>query len=260
MKRVHLLLGVAAAATLVAGCTNCPSKPPRKSAATTVSSDGSDVMDCPSVWKQQYPLRNSPTVDEVNCVFNERCTGGLGWTGVWLGDRWFDFLDVFHLNLAFGQGIGVNAHLTEFLELGLNWWEGTSLGLRGRVWGVWDSKEWDRGAGPFYWVELDRTPVSGTKSLFNHEYRYVGWDFQENALNKASHDDWSDVGITVHLLFIGAEIGVSPLEAADFIAGILPLGPILGWCGVTQPIWDIQRDDTWSQMAREMEAEKGLGQ
>lgn len=266
MKRVHLLLGVAVAATLAAGCANCPSKPPKKSAGGTISAsegsggaDASDRSDCPSVWDQWYPVRNEPTVDEVNRVFNEKCPGALGWTGVWLGDRWADLLDVFSLNLSFGQGIGVNLHATEFLEAGLNWWEGTSLGMRGRAWGVWDSDEWDRGLGPFYWVELERTPTAGTRNLFNHEYKYVGWDFQENSLNKAAHEDWSHVGGALHVLFIGAEAGVSLLEAADFIAGWLPLGPILGWCGMEQPVWDISRDDTWSQMARELEAEKGLG-
>lgn len=259
MKRVHLLLGAVVGATLASGCASCPSKPPKKSGASGEDT-AADRVCCPSVWDQWYPTRNSPSVDEVNRVFNERCGHLFGWTGVWIGDRFADLFDVLTINLSFGQGIGVNAHVTEFVELGFNWWEGTALGMRGRAWGVWDSDEFDRGVGPFYWVELERIPTAGTVSLFNHEYKYVGWDFSENSLNKASHDDWSSVGATAHLLFVGAEVGVSLLECADFIAGWLPLGPITGWLGMEQPIWDIQKDDTWSQMAREIEAEKGLGQ
>lgn len=276
MKRVHLLLGAAVAATLASGCANCPSSPPKKSAGGTVAvakakpTGGSAASaaapaaaepesDCPSLFDQWYPTANTPAVNEVNRVFNEQCPGFLGWTGVWFTDRWYDLLDVAQLNLSFGRGLGANLHVTELAQVGLNWWDGTAMGMRGRAWGVWETSEWDRGIGPFYWVDVARQPTSGTKSLFNHEYKFAGWDFDENSLNKASHDDWSSVGGVLHLGVVGAEAGLSPLEAVDFLSGLLPLGPVTGWLGMEQPVFDMQRDDTWSTVARELEAEKGLG-
>jgi hypothetical protein len=251
MKRVHLLIGAVAAASL-AGCAS----------STSQSSDpqGTNDPNRDVATGERAPFHSDPVKEEVDRQFEMEHPGTLSWFGVWAVDRWYDLWDVLGWDLSFGRGLGVNVHVTEFAQLGLNWWDGQSWGQRGRAWGVWTTSEEDRGIGPFYWVEHDRQPNWGTKNLFEHEYKYTGWDLDEESGNKANHQDWTEVGGLVHLIAIGAEVNVSPIEAVDFVAGLFPPTLIVNLFGYHHPLFDIMEDDTHSKIEKDLRAEKGLGQ
>jgi hypothetical protein len=36
---------------------------------------------------------------------------------------------------------------------------------------------------------------------------------------------WTEIGLSLHLLIIGADVDVDPVEAVDFLAGFLTLDP-----------------------------------
>ena len=251
MKRVSFVLGTLVAGALAAGCVGGPSRSPNPLGHASPNKD--------LATEEQYPLRSSAVKEEVDRQFEERYPGTINWLYVWGKDRWFDLLDVASVNVDFGRGFGANLRATEYVEAGLNWWDGQSWGMRGRTWGVWDTHEVDRGLGPFYWIEFERHPTWGTQSLFDHDYKYTGWDLLETADGKVSNGDWSEVGGKVHLLAIGLGARLSPVEAVDFVAGLFPVSFVANIVGYRDPVPDLMHDDTYAQVQRQLEDEKGLG-
>ncbi len=241
-KGFAFLVGTVAAGALLSGCST-PPKP----------GHGQTAHD------QVYPLERSADREEVDRRFDEAYPGALNWGWVWFRDRWFDLWDIPSWDIQFGRGFGVNVTATEYAQAGIGWWDGMSLGERGRSWGMWDEHVVHRGLGPFYWVEIERTPKWGTKNLFDHEYKYTGWDLFEESGNKAAHHDWADLGAGANVLAVGASVAASPVEAVDFIAGLIPIQLVTGWFGAHQPVFDIKSDDTYNRMAHELAEEKGLG-
>jgi hypothetical protein len=252
MTRVSFVLGTLAAATLAGGCVVGPSRSPNPLGHQSPNKD--------LATQEQYPLKSSAVKEEVDRQFEEQYPGTVNWLYVWGKDRWFDMLDMVSWDLNFGRGFGVNAHVTDFVQVGLNWWDGQSWGMRGRTWGVWETSEVDRGLGPFYWVEYERHPTWGTQSLFDHDYKYMGWDLAESGEPKAMHSEWSEIGARAHLFAVGAGAAVNLAEIFDFVTGLIPIGFIPNLIGYHEPTPDLMADDTWSQIKRELEAEKGLGE
>lgn len=249
MKRVHLLIGAVAASGL-AGCVGGPARNPNPLGNNDPNRD--------LATSEQYPLRSSEVKEEVDRQFEMQHPGTVNWLFVWGKDRWFDFLDVWKWDVSAGRGFGVNAHLTEFAQAGVNWWDGQSWGMRGRAWGQWETSEEDRGLGPFYWVETERKPLWGTQNLWSHEYKYTGWDLQEESGDKATQD-WSEIGGKFRLFAVGASAGASPVEAVDFLAGLFPVGLVANLAGYHHPLFDLMDDDTHAQIEKDLRTQKGLG-
>ena len=251
MKRVSFVLGTLAAGALTAGCIGGPSRSPNPLGQASPNKD--------LATQEQYPLRSSAVKEEVDRQLDEKYPGTVNWLFVWGKDRWFDLMDVASFNLDVGRGFGANVRLTEFAQVGLNWWDGQSWGMRGRTWGVWDTDEEERGLGPFYWIEYQRHPTWGTQSLFDHDYKYTGWDLLETGNPKVTNGDWSEIGAKAHLLAIGAGARLSPVEAVDFIAGLFPVSLVANIFGYRDPVPDLMSDDTYAQVKAQLEDEKGLG-
>ncbi len=229
MQRLSFLAGTLAAGLLAAGCAS-----------------GSPVSDAPSA-EPLYPSQSDPVKVEVDRQFDEEYPGIGNAALVWGADRGLDLLDVISWDIQFGRGFGINASATEYLQAGMGWWEGTSLGMRGRAWGVWKEDLTHRGLGPYYWVEYERTPVSGTQTLFDIDYKYTGWDLFENSSNKGLHHDWSEFSASLELFAVGAQAAASPVEVVDFVSGFLPYV-------------DILEDDTRARIEQRLRSERGLGQ
>ena len=252
MKRVSFVLGTLAAGALAAGCIAGPSRSLNPLGHASPNKD--------MATQEQYPLRSSATKEEVDRVFEEHYPGTINWLYVWGTDRWFDLLDITTLHLDAGRGFGLNLRITEFAQIGLNWWDGESWGWRGRSWGVWETSEVDRGVGPFYWVEYERHPSWGTQTLFNHDYKYTGWDILETGDPKSGNGDWSEIGGKLRILAIGAGVRISPAELCDFVCGLFPVSFIANLIGYRQPTPDIMHDDIWAQIKQHLQDEKGLDQ
>ncbi len=252
MKGFTLLLGTVAAGAMLTGCVTGPNRSPNPM--------GHPNPDRDLATQEQFPLKSSAEKEEVDRQFEEQYPGVVNWVWVWGKDRWMDLLDVVSWDVSFGRGFGVNAHLTEYAQAGIGWWDGKSMGMRGRVWGTWDESNEHRGLGPFYWVEVERTPDWGTQSIHDNSYKYTGWDLFEESGNRMSDDDWADVGASANLLAVGARAGASPIEAVDFVAGLIPVSLITNIMGYHQPVFDIQGDDTWAGIEEQLREEKGLGE
>jgi hypothetical protein len=202
----------------------------------------------------------NPERDEVDRQYAEQNPTAGKKAGTWFGDRWYDLTDIIKADLAFGMGIGVNIHATEILQAGIGTWDGTSVGLRARSFGKWEESKTHRGLGPWYWVDVERTPIWGTSQISMHEYQYTGWDIMEETGDKAIDHDWSELGASVQIIAIGAHVAGSPLEAVDFLAGLIPISLIENLFGGTMPAWDIMDDDAYARLAAELEEEQGLGE
>lgn len=194
-------------------------------------------------------VSSDPVREEVDRKYAEDHPTFGSKVGAWFGDRGLDLADVGKVDLEFGRGFGVNAHLTELLQAGIGWWDGSSAGWRGRAFGVWEENRDHMGLGPFYWVDVDRKPSWGTTTLFEQEYSYNNWDLFEEAGNKAIDHDWTEVGANVQLLAVGAQVAVSPIEIVDFAVGFVSFG-----------LFDIMSDDIEARIERDLREEKGLGE
>jgi hypothetical protein len=252
MKRVSFVLGTLAAGALAAGCIGGPDRSLNPLGHASPNKD--------LATQEQFPLRSSATKEEVDRQFEERYPGTINWIYVWGKDRWFDLLDITSVNIDAGRGFGLNLRVTEYAQIGLNWWDGTSWGWRGRTWGAWETSEVERGVGPFYWIEYQRHPTWGTQSLFDHDYKYTGWDILETGNPKVTNGDWSEIGGKIHFLALGAGVRISPVELCDFVAGLFPVSFVANVIGYRDPVPDIMNDDTYAQIKQQLEDEKGLGQ
>jgi len=233
-KGFAFLVGTVAAGALLSGCVGGP---------PAAGGQGEEVHD------RLYPLQRDAVRQEVDREYDEIYPGFWNQSWVWFNDRGLDLFDILSWDLQFGRGFGVNAHATEFLQAGIGWWDGTSIGSRGRSWGMWDESLVHRGLGPFYWIDVDRSPQWGTQTLWEHEYSYTGWDLLEENGNKAIDNDWTEVGASAQALAIGARVAGSPIELVDFVAGTITFGLV-----------DIRNDDTRSKLEHRLREEKGLGQ
>ncbi len=251
IKGFAFLVGTMAAGLMLPGCLTGPLHSPNPLGHPNPHRD--------LATQEQYPLRSAPDKEEVDRRFEEHYPGTVNWLWVWGRDRWFDLLDVVSWDIGFGRGFGVNAHLTEFAQAGTGWWDGSHWGMRGRTWGVWDEHRNHRGLGPFYWIEVERTPQWGTKTVHGQDYKYTGWDLFEKSSDKRTDNDWSEVGGNANILAIGARAAASPVEVLDFAAGLFPPGLIANVMGYHHPVFDVMGDDTWADLHRVMLEERGLG-
>lgn len=148
--------------------------------------------------------------------------------------RGFDFLDMFEMNVAGGVGLHAALEITP-IRVTYGYYDVTKMGTMGRSCGVWDEvrKEAFVAHTFLYW---QKQPCVGNGFLFDpdelhreckhrdaddHSRRrfYEAWDWTTR------YEDWErpwlDLGIEAHALFVGAELGFSPQECADFFLGLV---------------------------------------
>jgi len=193
--------------------------------------------------QHSYKFTSSPGFDAYSQEINN-------WTGsekigIYAKDRFLDLFDIIQADLSAGDGFLVNAHATKWLQAGGGYMNhGLRWGLLKRSAGTWSDDRVEGGIAAgfnLYWVDIDRIPVWGTSTLFEHEFSYEGPDYLSN------HDrHWSDIGAQVHLAWLGASLNASPYEAADFLLGILALPSI--YASPLSPEMDIGDDDTRARL------------
>lgn len=193
--------------------------------------------------QQSYKFTSSPEFQDYSREVNE-------WTGsekigIYLKDRFLDLFDVLTGDLSVGDGFLANAHLTKWAQIGGGYMNnGARWGLLKRASGLWSDDRVEGGVAAgfnLYWVDLKRTPVWGTSTLFDHEFAYEGPDYLDN------HDrHWSDVGATLHVAWIGLNVNASPFEFVDFVLGILALPSV--YAGPLSPEMDLGDDDTRARL------------
>jgi len=138
---------------------------------------------------------------------------------VYFWDRFLDFTDIAQLNLGFGDGFLMNMHLTKWMQMGVGYRDGVCVGFMPRSFGIWHEDRTEGGLAfmpltSMYWKDIKREALFGTQTLFNHDTCYAGVDHMSNDI---AH--WSDLGVSLHLFLIGADLNLSPFQAFDFVFG-----------------------------------------
>jgi len=253
-----VVFGSIALAVMTSGCVSFPDAevvfPPVPDVHGSHPSTHHDAAE-----KELNPLHSSAVKMEVDKEFEARHPGFLGWFFTYWKDRILDLHDITSLDLAVGRGFVVNARPTEYGQVGIGWFDGAKFGWRNRATGWWDEDRTERGLSAFYWLEVKRDARWGTKTLFQQNYDYTGWDIWEDRTKAAEHD-WADIGGSLIIAFIGVDANVSPAEFVDAVAGWFPITFIQNVLGYHAPTFDIMEDDTWSVLKAELIRERGIDQ
>jgi hypothetical protein len=157
----------------------------------------------------------------------------------YIDDRALDFMDwwptPFNMRLRMGPGLLFNFRGTKFAQAGWGFFDGETLGFKGRQLGSW--REWrdEVGVSVFYITKTKKDLLTGNRFLFDAmrkaEPEAVG---DIDIFREDDRDRW-DCGCTVHLLFVGLDWDIiRPREIADFLLGLFTL--------------DFQKDDTKNRL------------
>ena len=158
-----------------------------------------------------------------------------------------DFFDISRVNVAGGPiGFGANIKATKLLELQYDDYDAYRLGWVGRGIGVWHESS---SGGT---VSTHKFPLPyEDEHNFSASFKFGGVNLLESIdyteRGKMSGDSFmkpaDEFRLAVYLGFVGADIGLRPLEAVDFICSLLSLG----WV-------DILKDDQKKLMSLESDA------
>lgn len=169
---------------------------------------------------------------------------GLEKVGIYFKDRALDAADVVTFDLSLGDGFLANAHATKWLQIGGGYFNGLCYGTLRRSFGTWHDDRTEAGLAAgfnLYWIDIKRTPIWGTSTLFDQEFKYEGPDYLDNR-----YRHWSDIGASLHLAFLGFTLNFSPFQAVDFVVGVFALPSI--YPTVIGPEMDPADDDTRARL------------
>ena len=127
---------------------------------------------------------------EEKVVEPEETTHPIITTLLYIPNRIFDLMDIFRINIGIGPGGGINLRATKLVQAGIESYHTVRCGIKRRRVGIPYFEDMNGfGVGPVYL--------------------------------KAGNPDrqFTEVGLTFHALFIGAEAAISLEEIADFFLG-----------------------------------------
>ncbi|MFT7464963.1 MAG: hypothetical protein ACI9EF_003323 [Pseudohongiellaceae bacterium] len=145
-------------------------------------------------------------------------SGVLARVAWWLPDRLLDLFDVLSFDVRLGYGLAGDLHLTQGAALaagaaggiGVGWHEQRSLGLRVGQYSGW--RLGSDGAG-FDWG-FD----AGTGERRIGGARREGGSYPEALIYQEWRDYWA-VGVSAHVVLLGARLELHPVQLADFFGG-----------------------------------------
>jgi len=152
-------------------------------------------------------------------------------------DRMDDGAELLRLNLGGGPGFLVNVHATRCLALGVGVYEARRYGFRnGRGW-VWDERRYDTNlVAPIWgWEDVTAvvhgnmpvTPVRGDEQdprRPGEEPGKLRWARMPLTLNDPNRG-WFEVSASVHVIWVGVDVGFDVGELVDFLCGWAGLDP-----------------------------------
>ncbi|MFG0318074.1 MAG: hypothetical protein ACF8XB_12430 [Planctomycetota bacterium JB042] len=127
-------------------------------------------------------------------------------TLLYLPNRVFDLLDIVRLRLRVGPGFGAGVRATELVDVTLGGWATAFVGLRG-----------PRGEPRIPWPFGFETYAGAELSILDASTEESGPGPGYGA---------AEIGLGLHLLLIGAEVGVEPLELLDLLVGLALFDPV----------------------------------
>ncbi|MBI1849356.1 MAG: hypothetical protein HYR85_03325 [Planctomycetes bacterium] len=167
-----------------------------------------------------------------------------------LKDEALDLTDIVQIDLSAGEGLLANVRATKLAQIGAGHLNGVKGGWNQRSLGVWKERRTEGGVSVLYYTDADLEPVHGTKTLWERGYQIDDWTILHN-----EDHHWLDVGASLHVLFLGADVNVSPKEAVDFVVGLvnIPLLPISEMFGFHCDSIDVADDDTAARLRKKYE-------
>ncbi len=123
---------------------------------------------------------------------------------MYIPNRILDLLDIVRARLRLGPGLAVGVRATEPLSLYMGAYASAYAGLPG--------------------PRLDpKLPIPvGLEDLNGAQLSFLNLS---TGFGGSPGYSWSEIGASLHVLLIGADVDVDPIEALDFVAGLLTLDP-----------------------------------
>ena len=140
----------------------------------------------------------------------------------YLSDRGRDLMDVAGFEVITGVQIGASVRASKIAQAGLAFSSGDVASWDGRALGCYEENRGEGGLGPFYANAADRHLYHGNKGYEQKDY----FDqFEEETFDLARGFDrgFFEVGARVHAGIIGVGAFFDPVEAGDFILGLIGL-------------------------------------
>ncbi len=153
----------------------------------------------------------------------------------YLSARLYDFMDIFEFNVGFDLTFD-NFYVVaavEPLALGGGYYDSEKLGLDGRLFGRWRETRTEANFLFDCLIGYEKTPIRGNRYLFDGRYKpmtsfrhddgqpYRAWGVTQRLFDREHHP--FDATAEIYLFFIGFDLGVSPIELLDFVAGIFTI-------------------------------------
>lgn len=152
--------------------------------------------------------------------------------------RALDLADVVPFSFANGVGLAAQARVTPFVGVGAGWADVQRYGFdAGRCGPWWHEREW--GIPLWSYERVGRTPEAPEfwpggdpdepGDVFSRASTFVVWP-QRACRDDGVHARWSawealDAEVGLVLGLIGLRVGLSPLQAFDFLAGLANFDP-----------------------------------
>ena len=188
----------------------------------------------------------------------------LKWTGITLQDVLLDVIDIVSIDAGYGEGFMAEVQPTKLIQAGLGYHQAWKAGWHNRAAGFYTEERSEGGFGPIYYRRYSRTPIWGSKALFEGKNQMADFTIRHN-----ENRHWADVGGRFHLLISGFGVYVSPKEATDAAGGIVMLPynlvarPIMRYFNKLPADVDFSDDDTLAKVRAKhgvtlVEQQKGL--
>jgi len=185
--------------------------------------------------------------------------------GVAVKDLVLDYGDVVSVESGAGEGFLAHVQATKIAELGGGYANTVKVLYDRRAAGFVSERRKEGGIGPVYYRSKTFEPITGTAKLVDEVPRTLD-DFTIRH-NEDSH--WLDIGAGLHVVFVGADVRVSPKEIFDAVGTTITfpytvvLRPVLSWFNISPPELDFAEDDTAAQLRRKhrvilVEQDKGF--
>jgi len=203
-----LALGLA----LLVGCSAAPRAPDRTGAASPgvwLAMTMPEGLPVEFVQDAQTPPQTAQQVapPEQAVAEHEDEGHGFGHTVLlYIPNRIFDILDIVRLRVRLGPGFAVDARATELADVFFGAYTSVFVGIPG-----------PRGAPYINWPVGIENNVGGEISVL---------DGSSSEDRHGPHYGAVEFGVGVQVILVGADVGVDPWEAVDFVVGLLTFDPV----------------------------------
>jgi len=141
----------------------------------------------------------------------------------YLLDRLLDGMDCFIANISAGPGGIINARATKLGQAGIGMAKINRFGFVGRRFGRWFEMRTEIGVSLLYLSNSTLKPLVYNRFLYDWCLDVRQDEVTDIDMFRNYDRDFFDVAVTVHILFVGLELGFRLREFADFLLGLFTI-------------------------------------